>query len=133
MVMCCALFFVASCHSPSVRRLYEGAALGRDDVALIEVGESDMGIRKVDGERIVTHGGNPIRAVEVLPGDHVIEVRLYVPPTVALSGYWSDAELPLNAVAGTSYVVHCHRGASGAGFWIEDGSTGRIVTGAMPR
>lgn len=126
------LLSIASCCCPSVYRVYEGAALGRNEVAVVEAVQSDMGIRKVDGERVISHGGVPVRAVEVLPGDHVVEVRWYVPSTAVSSGYRTDVELPLRAVAGGSYMIYSFRGAAGPGFWIKEAATGRLVSGVAP-
>ncbi len=112
--------------------MYLGQERPDSETATVVAGVSDLGILAVDEERTRSRGGNPVLEVKVLPGRHSILVRRVVPATVVYSGYRADAELLLDAVAGHRYSIHCERGLAGAGFWIRDETTGRIVTSAPP-
>ncbi len=119
--------------SPGVHHMYLGPERPDAEIAMIAAGVKGLGIRAVDGERTRSSGGNPVREVKVLPGEHSILVRRVVPATVVYSGFRADAILLLDAVAGHRYSIHCERNLAGAGFWIEDEETGRIVTSASPQ
>lgn len=117
---------------PTVEQLYSGAPRPDVEIATVSTETTALGIETVDGQRTQCWHSSPPREVRLLPGRHEIGVRWFVPATPVRAGYFARVALVLDAAAGHSYVVKCHRALAGAGFWIEDRTTGRIVTAASP-
>ncbi len=112
--------------------MYLGQERPDSETATVVAGVPGLGILAVDENKTPSRGGNLVPEVRVLPGKHSVLVMRVVPATVGRSGYRTNAELLLDAVAGHRYSIHSERGRAGVSFWIEDETTGRIVTISSP-
>jgi hypothetical protein len=93
-----------------------------------------IGITKVDGKKLGKLRGGP--TIEVLPGEHTLEVNLtpetFLPLGILASKMYRKT-ISFMAEAGHVYIVRGKVEARGARWiWIEDKETNEVVGGEKP-
>jgi hypothetical protein len=130
------LLTLAACGlvPPAAKQMYTGPAQSANSLAAISEGARGwLHVVQVDGQYVVNPvvGGAPFTSgLLVLPGPHKVRVK-YANVDSFSSGYdgkvvtaHSETELPLETVAGHSYVLQGRRTAGNYQFWFVDKGLG---------
>jgi hypothetical protein len=147
---------VAGCATEQLplRKAYDGADLGRDQIALIRSDQTvDMFGKRANWARFMAVDGKPLNGgwdgeLAILPGPHTIRLRFTSDTSDPLGGLLGSmiaqgteqsagartlADLSIEALAGHSYIVRYKVvGWLKVTYWIEDQGTGAVVAGLKP-
>jgi hypothetical protein len=151
---------VAGCATEKLqlRKVYDGAELGQDRVAIVRSGELRGPLNeRAQWVRFMAVDGKPLDGgwdgeLAILPGPHTLRLRFATgssgaPATSALEvmvvegtkgsiAPRTQADLSFEALAGHSYIVKYKAGfmlkEKPVTYWIEDEASGAVVAGTKP-
>ena len=120
----------AGCSGPPKKtvRMYAGAELPKEDIALLQPMEK-ASIDFVDGKKL---GGKD--SAEVLPGEHKLMIKVSTRTFNGVTWGWNVGyrEASFTARAGHFYEVYAHKKGPAVQAWVVDTLTGAVVGGRKP-
>ena len=125
-----AVFFLGCC--PAVVRLHDGTGGVPDEIAVLLAAGGGVGIVRVDDRSTTCVRDTAAECVEVLPGQHEVEVSWETVGTSVAPGYRASGLLFFVAEAGRTYNLMAARGTKGVVFWALDESSGAVVAATAP-
>lgn len=118
------------CSSPPQKtvRMYAGAELPKEDVALLEP-VKPASIDFVDGKKL---GGSD--SAEVLPGEQKLMIKVSTRTFNGTTWGWNVGytDVSFTARAGHVYEVYAHKEGPAVQAWVVDAQTGVVVGGRKP-
>ncbi len=133
----------SSCATPTKLRLYDGAQLEKEKVALITPtpgyngivnGRQDVYILRVDGRELSPKERDSHAVLEVMPGEHTLAIAAMLQRGSQRVAFDDPKPLQYKFEGGKNYSIFCKM-ESGATpdqtivrFWMED-ETGKLVSG----